>query len=126
MSMHISNSTSFAATLAISRRPHELRHDFRDLRQALHSGDLAVASSAYAALASDAPNVLSRKPDGPFAQIGTALAAGDIAGAQSAYSTMVKSHLPNGGGQVPTLPPQNDPLPSSPVSLTTGLVNLMA
>ena len=126
MSMQISNSTSFAANAVSSHRPRELRQDFRDLRQALRSGDLDAASSAYAALASDAPKLVGRKPDGGLTQVGAALAAGDMAGAQTAFSTMLRSHLPRAGGHSMPAPPTEDPAPSAPVSLAPGAVDLTA
>lgn len=122
MPIQVSTSTSLAATSAVSGRLQSLPHPFKDLRQALRSGDLDAASSAYAALATAAPKVLARKPDGLFAQIGTALAAGDLAGARSAFTTMLRGHLPRADGQTP-VPPQDEPAPSSPA---TGLVDLTA
>ena len=117
MSMQIGKSTSFAAISAIARRPHDLQHAFKDLRQSMRSGDLDAASSAYATLAAEAPNVLVLKPEGSFAQIGTALAASDMAAAQCAFETMVRSHLPRVGEQTTTIPPQNDdPAPAAPAA----------
>jgi hypothetical protein len=126
MSMQISNSMSLTATTGISNRPQQLRSELKDLRVALRSGDLDAASSAYAALASDAPKLLERKPDGAFAQIGKALAAGDLAGAQSAFATMVKSHLPQHAGHASLPPMPSDPAPSDPVSLAGGGLSVIA
>ena len=130
MSMQISTSTSLTATSATAaqKRDHPFAFIFKDLRKALSSGDLEAASSEYAKLASNAPKVLERRPEGLFAQIGTALAAGDLTGAKTAYANLVKGYLSHDGGQTPTVPPQNDPAPSSPaVSATGGLaINLTA
>ena len=125
MLMHIGKSTSFAAAAATAPRPLEHRHPIKDLRHALRSGDLDAASNAYAKLVSNAPKVVARIPDGPFAQIGTALAAGDIAGAQSAFATMVKSHLPKRDGQTPTSPP-TWPSDDNPISVAGGPLNVIA
>jgi hypothetical protein len=126
MSMQISHSMSLAATTGISQRPQQLRSEFNDLRVALRSGDLDAASSAYAALASDAPKLFARRPDGDFAQIGKALAAGDLAGAQSAFAMMVKSHRPQHAGHASMPPMPSDPAPSSPVSLAGGGLSVTA
>lgn len=123
MSMQISHSTSLTSATGIAQRPHALRNELKDLRLALRSGDLEAASSAYATLASDAPKVLERKPDGAFAQIGAALAAGDLAGARTAFATMVKARLLQ---HAPTPPMPSDPAPSSPVSLTGGGLSITA
>lgn len=125
MSIQVGALTSLAATSAVSGRLQHLPHPFKDLRQALRSGDLDAASSAYAALATAAPQALARKPDGLFAQIGTALAAGDLDGARSAFTTMLRSHLPRAGGQT-AVPPQYEPAPSNLTSPGTGLVDLAA
>ena len=124
MSIQVTKSPSLGPLLTAASRLHDLRHPFKDLRQALRSSDLEAASSAYAALASEAPKVLARRPDGLVAQIGTALAAGDVEAARSAFATMLTSHLPQAGDWTPPAPPQEDPAPSSPVSLTTGPVDL--
>jgi hypothetical protein len=78
------------------------RQKLETLRDALDSGDLQSAQSAFAALnpspASGATTASGAKP--PFASdlqaIGQALDAGDVAGAQKAFAAM-RQHRHHGG-----------------------------
>jgi len=75
---------------------HQRRVDLNQLQQALQSGNLTAAQTAYNAIvslgqsgpfANGAPfGVASREQD--FQAIGTALQAGDLAGATQAFQTL--------------------------------------
>lgn len=109
-----------------STTAHDRRAPVRSLAQALKAGDLAVASEAYATLASRAPQRAERNPDGAFARVGAALAAGDIAGARSAFASVFTSHLPGRGDGAATAP-GSDPTASASTRNGPGsLLNVSA
>jgi hypothetical protein len=103
MTMQI-RATGVSAPGFPSTMAHDRRAAVKDLAQALRAGDLGAASTAYATLASKAPQRAERNPDGPFAQLGTALAAGDLAGARAAFASVFTGHVPSRGGDSPPPP----------------------
>jgi outer membrane protein assembly factor BamD (BamD/ComL family) len=82
--------------------------DLNQLQQALQSGNLTAAQTAYNAIvslgqsgpfANGAPfGVASREQD--FQAIGAALQAGDLAGAKQAFQTLEASFQPTPGSPV--------------------------
>ena len=83
----VSGSQSTSSTATWQQR----KQDFQNLSQALQSGNVDQAKTAYAQLVKDSPASATKDPNGPLAQIGKSLQSGDIAGAQKAMSGM-KSH----------------------------------
>jgi hypothetical protein len=81
--------------------------DFKALANALQSGDLSSAQSAFAAFQKDLPSSSQANSSQPFGQnsqantdfqtLQNSLASGDISGAQSAF-TALKKDLKSAGG----------------------------
>jgi hypothetical protein len=102
--------------------------DLKQLGQALGSGDLAGAQSAY-------NNIVTLGQSGPFAggnpfkinqreqdfnAIGQALQSGDLAGAQQAFSTLESTFIRTVG---PQTPPSPTPVSSSGSEIIVNLSN---
>ena len=74
------------------------RHDFKALANALQSGDLSSAQSAFAALQKDLPNASQASATPPVGQtsqaatdfqtLQSALNSGDLSGAQKAFASL--------------------------------------
>jgi DNA-binding FadR family transcriptional regulator len=65
------------------------RSTFRDLVDAIQSGDLATAQSAFTSLTQADPNILTSSPLGQdLSAIGQALQSGDTTAAQQALDTL--------------------------------------
>jgi outer membrane protein assembly factor BamD (BamD/ComL family) len=93
MGMSIQSTSGAASSQTVSSTStwQQRKQDFQNLSQALQSGNLDQAKSAYAQLVKDSPASATKDPNGPLAQIGKSLQSGDIAGAQKTMSGM-KSH----------------------------------
>jgi len=122
--MVINSSNASAGIAALSTRPPEQRTAFKELGQALKSGDLAGAKQAYADVVRNAPAGATWNPDSAFAQVGKALASGDVDAAKSAFGDMLKSH--HHSHDTPALPPIVVPTSSSTGGVAGGIVNLTA
>jgi len=101
--------------------PSSLRQEFSQLTDAINSGDLTSAQSAYSALAQSP----AAQGNGPFAQalqqIGQDLQSGDIGGAQKALAALQQKvhghhHHHHGGGA----PPKDADDSNSSTSSTTS------
>jgi hypothetical protein len=102
--------------------------DARQLGQALSSGDLAAAKTAYnniVALGKNGPfasgnpfRLTSREQD--FTAVGKALQSGDLAGAQQAFDAL-KSTFGNGKNLTPN--PGTHPTPASGAEIVLNLSN---
>jgi hypothetical protein len=108
--MTISSTTGSAAAYTpppISSDMKQRMQDFQSLSQALQSGDLSSAQSAFATLQSN----LTQNSSGPspfsdpnsqaskdLAAVGTALKSGDVSGAQDAMATLQKDMKAARGG----------------------------
>ncbi len=97
-----SNVQSTYATLQSQRKQREL--DFAALTQALNSGDLGAAKTAYAKLKTELPSKVTNDPKSSFSKIGDALDKGDIAGAKAALpqpadAAQKSGRAPEGGGE---------------------------
>ena len=110
----------------MSTKAHDRRAPVRSLAQALHAGDLAAASKAYATLAAKAPQRAERNPDGPFAQLGAAIAAGDLAGARSAFASIFTSHLPGHGEKAAAVAASDPTSPVPAANAAGGRLNVSA
>lgn len=93
MSVSFNSSLSALNTLGTQTQA-SWRKDFRDLSQALASGDLSAAQSAFTALTQDQANAPNSpaNTNSPLAQdfkaIGDALQSGDLQGAQDAFAKL--------------------------------------
>lgn len=95
------------------------RQAFKQLGQALKSGDLGAAKTAYASVVKNAPEGATWNPGSAFAQVGKSLGAGDLEGAKSAF----KAALQNGhaaGTQQPIT------ATDAPILTTSSSLNLVA
>ena len=107
---------------------HTRQSDLQQLGQALKSGDLAGAQTAYgkiAALGQNGPfaggnpfQINQREQD--FSAIGTALQSGDLAGAQQAFSALKGTFT---GGAKLLGPPPVSPISSSGPEIILNLSN---
>jgi thioredoxin-like negative regulator of GroEL len=84
MGMQISSAST--ASVGGASVWQQQRQNFNQLAQALKSGDLNAAKSAFAALSANSPNAAN--PNSPLAKIGQALQSGDVGAAQQAFSAM--------------------------------------
>jgi len=111
MSLSILGGVAASALSTVQNPFAQRRSDFAALGQALKSGDLAGAQSAFAALQADRSgfaNALQGASGGnavpgasaasgsaatdPFSQLAAALASGDLAAAQSAFAALQAGH----------------------------------
>ena len=124
MTLQIRNTPSASPAFASKHREHG--QPLRAIGQALRSGDLEAASTAYSALAEKASAFAGRNPDSPFARLGAALSAGDLAGAKSAFAAIFTSRVPAPGDELPT-PPAAVAASSATTTGTSGsLLNVSA
>ncbi|MBV8603490.1 MAG: hypothetical protein JO224_02275 [Pelomonas sp.] len=115
MDMQISSSTNTQSTDGTTWQ--QTREDFKDLADALKSGNLDAAKQAYADLSKNVPAAALNNPNSPLAKIGQALDSGDISGAQSAMKSM---HAHRGhGGHRPESSGSEDGNPVSAIEATT-------
>jgi hypothetical protein len=70
----------------------KMKSDFKSLSDALQSGDLSDAQTAYATLQKDMPAGSANSSSNPLSAIGTALQSGNIAGAQQAFAALQQTH----------------------------------
>ncbi|MGO9018619.1 MAG: hypothetical protein ACLQVJ_09755 [Syntrophobacteraceae bacterium] len=75
----------------------QVQNDFNQLGQALQSGDLAGAQSAFATLQQDMQNVSqsqsqSGQQQSNWSALASALQSGDLAGAQQAFAALQTNH----------------------------------
>lgn len=91
MSMQSKSPLSGTAPTSSTAAWQTRKQDFQNLSDALQSGNLDKAKSAYAQLVKDSPTKATQDPNSPLSQIGAALQNGDVAGAQKAMTAM-KSH----------------------------------
>lgn len=117
MSMSISGSAASPVPAHGSGHVREQLSAGRDLKNALASGDLDAAKSAYETLAKNAPPGKSFD-GGNFAQLGKALRNGDIAGAQAAMTAIGQTIRDRGTQPVP--PTASDPVVVQPSPSSTG------
>jgi hypothetical protein len=126
--MAISSISSASISPTQSFNPSAIRQAFSQLGNALQSGDLSAAQSAYTTL-SQSP---AAQGNGPFAQalqqIGQDLQSGDIAGAQKALAALQQQvkghhhHHHHGGGQ-PAQAASNNAAQSSNTTSNDGDAN---
>jgi hypothetical protein len=117
MTMSINGSIAQPVPAHGSGHAREQLSAGRDLKQALASGDLDGAKSAFETLAKNAPQGANFN-GGNFAQLGKALRSGDIAGAQAALSAMGQNLRDRGTQPVP--PTASDPVVVQPSPSSTG------
>jgi hypothetical protein len=120
-------STSAISTSVLNQQYFETRQsDLRQLGQALSSGDLSGAQTAFnnittlgqtGPFAGGVPFALNNREQ-DFTAIGTALQSGDLAAAQQAYANL-KATFQQGSVQNPSTTPAAPIAPTSPTS-TTG------
>ncbi len=92
MSLQISSTAAQSAAQSTSASDgQKRRQDFQQLAQALQSGDLGAAQSAYSTLSKDFPNLTSNS-NSPLAQVGKALQSGNLSGAQTAFASIHGGH----------------------------------
>lgn len=90
----VSQSQSTFDPSAMKAQFKQRRQDFQSLQDALQSGDLSAAQSAFAALQKDAPagKADKSKDNSPmskdFQALQTALQSGNISDAQKAFATL--------------------------------------
>jgi len=95
MDMQISSSSNSQSTQ--QSQFQQFRTDFKDLADALKSGNLDEAKSAYADLTKNMPAAAQNDPNNPLAKVGQALQSGDLAAAQSALKSGMHAHRGHGG-----------------------------
>lgn len=97
MNVTTSLSTAVGNDPYSASNPQKIRADLQSIEQALQSGDLDSAKSAYAQLQNDAPWLAKaangqatsgNAPVSNFSALGTALQSGDVAGAQKAFAQL--------------------------------------
>jgi hypothetical protein len=111
---------------------------FKQLNDAISSGDLSGAQKAFAQIQQNAPAGAANDPNNPLAkamsQIGDALSSGDLSKAQSALSSMQSQmkahhghhgHRPSGTDSQPTSTDAGTDTTASTDSTTDG-VNILA
>lgn len=92
------SSTGSSSGASVYQSNQQVATDFKTLADALKSGDLSSAQSAYATLQKDAPGLFSSSnsqastQSNPLDALGTALKNGDLSGAQSALAALQKGH----------------------------------
>ena len=88
------SGSSYSASLYQSNS--QVKADFKSLSDALKSGDLSSAQTAFASLQKDAPALFSSSKNtnqsNPLNAIGTALKNGDVAAAKTALASLQKGH----------------------------------
>jgi DNA-binding FadR family transcriptional regulator len=90
---------SSTSTASFAQPSSVERSAFRDLVDAIQSGDLATAQSAFTSLTQADPNLLTSSPLGQdLSAIGQALQAGDTTGAQQALDALKTDAQKIGGG----------------------------
>lgn len=123
-------SSSDAAYQAASPQSNkQIRTDFKALAEALKSGDLNAAQTAFAALKKDAPELAQKlasqdagsTESNPFNALAAALDKGDIQAAKTAMASLHKGHhghhhkkQSDGDGS------NSAPVDTTPLSSTTG------
>jgi outer membrane protein assembly factor BamD (BamD/ComL family) len=79
---------------------NQAQNPFQQLSQALASGNLSAAQSAFTQIQQNAPQGASaqggQSGTSPFAALGQALQSGNLSAAQSAFSQLQQAH-PSGG-----------------------------
>jgi len=107
---------------------HTRQSDLRELGQALGTGDLAGAQSAFQAItnlgqsgpfAGGNPFAITQREQ-DFTAIGTALQSGDLAGAQQAFSSLKATFERTQSGPVPIANPL--PSPGAPVPVGPEII----
>lgn len=97
MNVSVASSSAYADMLNPNDPAQKIRADMQNLSQALQSGDLASAQSAYTQLQNDAPGLAkaassssasANSPGAAFATLGNALQSGDLSGAQQAFTQL--------------------------------------
>lgn len=100
MNVTTSLSTPVGTDSRSAGNPQKIRADMQAIEQALQSGDLDSATTAYTQLQNDAPwlakaansqSTTSNSPASLFATLGTALQSGDVSGAQKAFAQFQQS-----------------------------------
>ncbi|MBS0445522.1 MAG: hypothetical protein JSR59_06180 [Proteobacteria bacterium] len=118
MSMSINSSLANSSVISPQRadsaatRIANRRDGYAQMAEAMQSGDLDAAKSAFATVVRNAPPGATMQPGGPMAQLGKALASGDLSAAQSTWSTIVQNHQTQ-----PAMPISN---PTTQVASSTG------
>jgi hypothetical protein len=106
-------STTLNQAYDLQTPNQQQRTEFRQLTQALQSGNLSSAQQAFGALTNNASNsgLLSVQLSQDFSKLGSALQSGNLAGARQAYSSIQQNvlssppmaahhHRPHHGGSV--------------------------
>jgi hypothetical protein len=95
---------------------------FKQLSDALSSGDLAGAQAAYQSLTQNAPGGANKNadPNSPFAALGAALQSGNLQDAQQAFAQLQAAHKGHhhhhhhGGGDAQSASAQTQPQAQAP------------
>lgn len=92
-------SVSSTSTTSFTQPTNTERATFRQMVDAIQSGDLSTAQSAYTSLTQADPNILTSSPLGQdLSAIGQALQSGDATAAQQALDTLKTDAQKIGGG----------------------------
>jgi hypothetical protein len=104
------------------------RQVFQQLNQALQSGDLKSAQSAFSSLTANSSNTLD--PNSPLGKLGQALASGDLSGAQQDFASMRAGgrHHHHDAAATTAAPPASAPsaAPASSSDTTGTVVDAVA
>lgn len=114
MRVESSGGASQSASAAWQQR----RQDFQQLSQALQSGNLSGAQSAFAALSAGRSSQAASNPNSLFSQLGQALQGGNLAAAQQAFAQIQQRRH----GEHEQAPPAQTPASST----SAGLLNVVA
>lgn len=134
-------STSAVSTSSLNQQLQQYfqtrQSDLQELGQALNSGDLAGAQTAYNSIVSlgqggpfaSGNPFRANQREQDFAAVGQALQSGDLAGAQHAFSALAGRSRNGAQQQVDPLPPKlsASPVSASPVTASAGpeiIINL--
>jgi hypothetical protein len=132
MSVSGVSSSSGVSPTDLQSKFKQVKADFKALSDALNSGDVSSAQSAYAQLQKDLPQKAqsadsSTSGDTPMSALGKALQSGDLAGAQQAFATLQQArhgHHHHGGGAAAA--PAVPPAASSDDDGTGSMLNVLA
>lgn len=108
--------------------PPPERQAFKDMAEALKSGNLDAARDAYADAVRNRPEGASWKPGSPFAQLGRALAQGDLDAARAAFAGMIRDRIdpPVRATGMTAVESTANPAPSSTGGLSGSVLNTVA
>ena len=118
MGMRVESSGASAQGASGASAWQQRRQDFHNLSQALQSGDLSGAQSAFAALSAGRSSQAASHPNSLFSQLGQALQGGNLSAAQQAFAQIQQRRQGEHEQPEASSPPAS--------SSSAGLLNVVA